>query len=193
MKERLAKILLLLRNNLADTLSLSRIPVGAVVALLAYYSEWKAAALILTLAWMIDTFDGAVARRFGSFRRRHQGSEFDADGIGDFALEISSSAVVAVYLWQHCHYGWVALGVWVLSLISAGLMGLLMNKATRTAQHVIRINMIVFHGLLNIGFTLCWFIYMAFGLIPTCIVAGILVIGAALHPKPRLWLKGRVQ
>ncbi|MFS8119351.1 MAG: CDP-alcohol phosphatidyltransferase family protein [Microcoleus sp.] len=181
---------------LADTLSLFRILLTVPVVYYGWNEYWRTALLFLVLAWSTDVLDGLCARNFGSLRDHLPG--LDSDGIADSILAFGSAAIPVIYYIHHD--GWfnpvtVALLVlYALTLVFGVLMATAMGDldATRTKK-LIKLNMPIFHGLVQVIGVSAWFAYMAYnlrGLSMTLIVA--LVAIAIQRRKINLWFVGRL-
>ena len=178
---------------LADWLSIDRVLLTGLLLVVSYNQVWTTAVVVFGLAWFTDLLDGWVARRYGSLRDDHP--NLDMDGICDSILAFGSSLVVVVYAWFHYNPAihWLLIGLWVLTLVSGATMAAAMNRPlTARLQWLIAINMIVFHGIVQILGTAAWFAYMAFGtsgVVATLVVA--LPVAWLQRRKMRLWLAGK--
>ncbi len=171
---------------IADLLSLFRILTVLPILIFASQNNWIAAFAWLIIGWATDLLDGLSARRFGSESDRRG---IDADGIADSMLAFASSLVPGVYALGH---GYQAIGyglmiLWVLSIVSGVMM--VFGKG---GGRMIAFNMIFFHAILQIGATIAWFAYMAYGMvgITAITVALSFVLFTQLH-KIRAWIAGR--
>jgi phosphatidylglycerophosphate synthase len=188
----------------ADALSLLRIILTPFVVFFGLTGRWEAAFVCLITAWFTDLCDGKMARNFGSLRDKYP--SFDADGIADSVLAFVSSAVPVIY--YGTHVGWcsgptVALiilyiltivsGVWMITVIGAKLKTLPKKWVARINTRIVAVNMIVMHGIVQIGATIGWFAYMAGG-DKIAVYAGSVLLLAAYGQdhKIRLWRAGRL-
>ena len=176
---------------LADTLSLLRAAAAIPVIAFAVMGNWHAAFLCLVVGWATDLVDGIAARRYGTVLS----AEFDADGKADSVLAFGASAVPVVYAYGH-YSPLVAATLtvaYVATCISALAMISIMNKPLTPARRwLIASNMIIMHGIVQIGATLLWFDYMAAGTDNAMrLAATLLGVGVFQHRKIRLWWVGR--
>ncbi len=127
----------------------------------------------------------------------------DPDGAADTILAFITSLVPVVYILVTTHNKWAMMLVTILVLIylASIAMGLLMVKAvgqdpesrSQDTQLLVYGNMMLFHGLFQIGFTIMWFAFMAGGwtlAIPTLLV--LVFVAWKQQPKMRLWQEGRL-
>ncbi len=181
---------------LADSLSLFRIFFTIPVVIYGWNESWKPALLFLALAWLTDVLDGLSARSFGSLRDHLP--NLDSDGIADSILAFGSALVPVIYFIRHD--GWLGpvtislLALYALTLVFGVLMATAMGNldSTRTKK-LIRLNMPLFHGLVQVVGVSAWFAYMAYnlrGLSITLIIA--LVAIAVQRQKISLWFAGRL-
>jgi phosphatidylglycerophosphate synthase len=188
----LLRIVHILKQNLADALSLLRILLTPFVILFALVGEWHLAFALLVIAWTTDLFDGFAARRFGSRRDAHP--KFDADGLADTVLAFGAASVPLVYLFIHgsvLAYHVVSI-LYALTVISGVIMALVMDKpATPAVRWSIGINMVIFHGLVQIGAVTTWFAYMAGGSsLTTATVYSMAIIAVLQRHKIGRWFSG---
>lgn len=180
----------------ADALSLLRGLLAIPLIMLGLTGNWKLAFILLLLAWATDPLDGMLARKYGSYQTRHPTIDFDADGIADSILAFLSSSVPVIYAWFNLPKV-VAITlsvVYLLTYIAGTAMVIVMNNtSSRFVRSVIRINMIVFHGLLQIVATIAWFGFMAFGMPAViAVLVGSIVLGYTQRRKIELWFRGRI-
>lgn len=205
----------------ADGLSSLRAILGPIIFIWSMFcvfgdASWSWPACLCILAWVTDLFDGPAARKWGSHGRlwrqdaedglipkRSFKATFDADGIADSSLAFFSSAVPVIYYLvttQH-KLAILAAGYFALFYIASALLGWAMVSAMQKdpdfkkneTKALVLFNMTVFHGVFQIGFTITWFVIMAFGgvmFIPTVIMLG--VVAYKQLPKLKLWLNGRL-
>jgi cardiolipin synthase len=95
--------------NLPNALSVARIPLGLVIAILASELSWTAAFLVLMVAGLTDVLDGWIAKRFDSGTK--SGELFDM--IGDLAMTVGALVGLLVS-------GQVS---WALVIVMAGILG----------------------------------------------------------------------
>lgn len=179
-----------LKKYLADVLSFLRAAAVLPVIIYSMQGEWGVAFLFLLLGWATDFADGMAARRWGTVLSK----EFDIDGKADAVLAFGSSIVPVFYAYAHN----VAVGV-LLSLLYAvtmyfgAKMALSMNKQlTPKLRRLIAGNMIILHGMIQIGATLVWFCLMATNPeLTVCFVGLLLLVAALQYHKIRLWWVGR--
>lgn len=176
----------------ADVLSLLRVILTVPVVVYGLMGDWKVAFIVLILAWATDPLDGLLAHRYGSLQDKYP--DFDSDGIADTVLAFGSSAVPVVYAWRSLST-WTALiltGIYTLTVVSGVLMTTAMNKESSVfVRMVIRINMILFHGLIQIVAVIAWFGFMAFGWEAVAdVLVGAAVLGRLELTKIKLWFKG---
>lgn len=179
----------------ADVLSLLRVVLTVPVVAYGLAGNWKVAFIVLILAWATDPIDGLLARRYGSLQDEHP--NFDSDGIADTVLAFGSSAVPVIYAWLNLST-WIALiltGIYTLTVVSGVLMTTVMNTDSSVfVRMVIRINMILFHGLIQIVAVIAWFGFMAFGWGAVAdVLVGAAVLGYLQLTKINLWFKGVIK
>ena len=182
------------RIPMADQLSILRVLLTVLVIGFSIFGLWVYAAMYLAMAWVTDLLDGHFAREYGSWRDNHP--DLDMDGLADSALAFGSSLVIVGYAWfsYSQEMFWLLAGLYILTVISGGAMASVMNRPNkkRWMVYLIAVNMIVFHGVVQIFGTGAWFAYMAFGwpgVIATLVVA-LPVVWLQRH-KMQLWLAGK--
>lgn len=184
-----------MRYYLADSLSLLRAFSIIPLFVFSLNGEWRAATLVLILAWATDLFDGVAARAYGSLRGRKP--SFDADGLADSILAFVASGVPVVYYFAQGQrlIGSMLAVVYIMTAISALVMIFIMNEpATPKNRAIIRTNMVLMHGVIQIAATLCWFAYMAAGREGVSVmIAAVMIIGLLQRPKITLWMKGELR
>lgn len=180
---------------MADIVSLFRIFAVLPVLYFSYAGEWRLALVFLVLGWGSDLMDGYYARKFGSLRDSHP--DFDADGIADSVLAFVSTLVPVIYIttYEGVAWGSLLIGLWVMTLISGIAMVRIMSKPTTTKfRLLIAGNMVGMHGLVQIVGTLCWFAFMAFGIVGVAaMIIAMIPVGFKQRHKMSLWFVGRFE
>jgi phosphatidylglycerophosphate synthase len=180
---------------MADVVSLFRILTVLPVLYFSFADEWRLALAFLVLGWGSDLADGYYARKFGSLRDAHP--DFDADGIADSILAFATSFVPVIYVIDHESGAWASLLIWlwIMTVISGVAMVRVMGKPITTKTRLLVAgNMVVMHGLVQIVGTLCWFAFMAFGIVGVAaVIIAMIPVGFKQRRKMSLWLVGRFE
>lgn len=180
---------------MADVVSLFRILIVLPVLYFSYTEEWRLALALLVFGWGSDLMDGYYARKFGSLRDSHPG--FDADGIADSVLAFATSFVPVIYVIDRESGAWASLLIWLwaMTLISGVAMVRVIGKpVTSKTRLLVAGNMLIMHGLIQIVGTLCWFAYMAFGIVGVAAVIIVMIpVGFRQRHKMSLWLAGQFE
>jgi len=186
---------------LGDALSFLRALAVVPFACLMWTEALTAASFILGLAWLTDLLDGRLAKKWGGLRDRHP--KLDIDGIADSVLALGSTGMVVVYMarhyglhsWQFVVAGTLALACAISALVMVTFLAKVgENPVTSRHRLIVGSNMIVGHGLLQIGATLVWLAYASEGLGQA--IAAVIVlacIAIAQNEKIALWYHGRLQ
>lgn len=170
----------------ADVTSLVRALIAVPVLWFGIEHQWTLAFTLLLLGLATDVVDGWLARRFGSLR--DTSPDFDADGIADSILLFVASFVPVTAYTGNARL--VLAILWGVSLVVGILM--VTGWGGPRQRAVIAFNMIVFHGVLQIGATSVWFAYMATGTVGAIIVAIVMTaVAASQRHKLLLWWNGR--
>lgn len=175
-----------------DALSFLRVLSTWPVMYYGLHERWGLAFLFLALGWGTDLLDGMAAKRFGSLSGANG---LDADGIADTALAFGSTLVPVIYYWHTPGLG-VSLGVlYALTAVSGSVMAFwAMSRANHDilARKVIAVNMIVFHGGIQIVVAMLWFADMAGTAWFAITVIGLGAVISSQISKIVGWLEGRL-
>lgn len=181
-------------DPLADLLSFLRMLAALFIVACAQQGYWDVAFGILVFGWSTDAVDGIVARRFGSLRDRYP--NLDIDRLADLVLGFTASLVATVYIAQHSH-GFVTIILPSLYYVSIIIQFVAATARrlwpfTNPTRRLVAVNMLVFHGLLQIGATCVWFASMV-GRPWMYATAAVLYLVALVHHETlTAWWDGHV-
>lgn len=91
-------------RRLADGLTASRVVIAMIVTVASYRADWAFVALLLSIAWWSDFFDGKLARRAGGGTRL---------GLWDLRVDTAVGAMLllGMLVGGHISVTWGAIGV----------------------------------------------------------------------------------